>query len=117
MTEYIVDTDTCISCLREQHDIAKKIDNIGTWNCRISQITLAELRYGAECSVFSDRRHREIDEFCEYISVVPINNSVIDIYALQKARLRKRGLLIPDFDLLIGATAMSAWIRSVNRIF
>jgi tRNA(fMet)-specific endonuclease VapC len=64
------------------------------------------LRYGAECSDYPVRRHREVDEFCEYVSVISINDAVINIYAAQKAKMRKLGLLIADFDLLIGATAV-----------
>ena len=106
MTKFILDTDTCIFYLREQHGVAEKIDDVGIWNCSISQVTVAELRYGAECSDFHIRRHRQIDEFCRNVSIVPINDAIIHVYAVQKANLRNLGLLIPDFDILIGATAL-----------
>ena len=106
MSKFLLDSDTSISCLRKRHGIAEKVCDIGVWNCRISQVTVAELRYGAECSDYPVRRHRDVDEFCEYVSVVPINDAIINVYAAQKARMRKHGLLIADFDLLIGATAV-----------
>jgi len=106
MTKFLLDSDTCISCLRKRGGIAGKISSIGVWNCSISQVTVAELRYGAECSNYPIMRHEEVSEFCDHVSVIPINNNIIDIYAVQKARLRKLGLLIPDFDILIGATAL-----------
>ena len=106
MTKFLLDSDTSIFCLRKRHGIAEKVCDIGVWNCCISQVTVAELRYGAECSEFSTRRHHEIDEFCDYVSVIPINDTIVNVYAVQKARLRKCGLLIADFDLLIGATAV-----------
>jgi tRNA(fMet)-specific endonuclease VapC len=106
MTKFILDSDTSIFCLRGRHGIAERIRDIGVWNCCISQVTVAELRYGAECSDYFIRRHREIDELCESMSIVPISNAIIHVYAVQKARMRKLGLLIPDFDLLIGATAV-----------
>lgn len=31
----------------------------------------------------------------------------MDIYAKEKAKLRKQGLLIDDFDILIGSTAVA----------
>ena len=31
----------------------------------------------------------------------------MDIYAKEKARLRKHGMLIDDFDILIGSTAIA----------
>jgi len=106
MTKFILDSDTSIFCLRKRHGVAEKICDVGVWNCSISQVTVAELRYGAECSDYPIRRHREVGEFCEYVSVVPINDAIISIYAAQKARMRKLGVLIADFDLLIGATAV-----------
>jgi tRNA(fMet)-specific endonuclease VapC len=30
----------------------------------------------------------------------------LDIYAFEKAKLRRKGLLIDDFDILIGATSI-----------
>ena len=106
MSKFLLDSDTSIFCLRKQHGIAERICDVGVWNCSISQVTVAELRYGAECSDYPVRRHREVDEFCEYVSVISINDAIINIYAAQKAKMRKLGLLIADFDLLIGATAV-----------
>jgi len=106
MTKFLLDTDTCIFYLRERSDIVEKISNVGVWNCSISQVTVAELRYGAECSDYHIRRHRQIDELCHNVSIVPINDAIIQVYAIQKARLKNLGLLIPDFDLIIGATAL-----------
>jgi tRNA(fMet)-specific endonuclease VapC len=106
MTTFLLDSDMCIFCLRKRYDIAEKVSDIGVENCCISQVTVAELRYGAECSVSPARRHREVDEFCGHVSVIPINDKIIGMYAIQKAKLRQQGLLIADFDLLIGATAL-----------
>jgi tRNA(fMet)-specific endonuclease VapC len=38
--------------------------------------------------------------------VKPIT-SCLDVFAHEKARLSKSGMIIPDFDLLIGATAIA----------
>ena len=40
------------------------------------------------------------------IQIMPIYPA-LDIYASEKARLQKSGKVIDDFDLLIGATAVS----------
>ncbi len=106
MKRFLLDSDTCIFYLRKRYDIAGKISSAGVWNCSISQVTVAELRYGAECSDFSRQSHDEIDEFCEFVSVAPVNDAIIHVFASEKARLRKLGQLIPDFDLLIGSTAV-----------
>jgi tRNA(fMet)-specific endonuclease VapC len=47
-----------------------------------------------------------IDDFAKEVTNVPIFNS-LGIYAKEKAKLRKSGNLIDDFDILIGATAVA----------
>jgi len=47
-----------------------------------------------------------VDDFAKVITIVPIFNS-LSIYAKEKARLRKTGTLIDDFDILIGTTAVA----------
>lgn len=47
-----------------------------------------------------------MEAFIPKFFVVPIYNS-LDIYAKEKARLRKQGLMIDDSDILIGATAVA----------
>ena len=46
-----------------------------------------------------------VEAFIPKFAIIPIFNS-LDIYAKEKAKLRKQGLLIDDFDILIGTTAV-----------
>lgn len=105
LTKYLLDTNICIFFFKGKHQLSEKIESIGLDNCYISEITLAELRYGAENSNNPLKHHQIVEEFQEKIQIIPIFNS-IDVYAKEKARLRKLGNLIDDFDLLIGATAI-----------
>jgi tRNA(fMet)-specific endonuclease VapC len=47
-----------------------------------------------------------IDAFAQELTIVPIFNA-LNVYAREKAKLRKSGKLIDDFDILIGATAVA----------
>ena len=80
----------------------------------VSEVTIAELKFGAENSHNKERNRKTIDNFCKVFSVIPIYNA-LDIYAKEKARLRKKGLPLDDFDLLIGATAISNDLLLVTR--
>ena len=84
----------------------KKIAEIGEENCFISEITIAELKYGVENSKTPDMMRVIVEAFIQKFSIVPIFNS-LDIYAREKARLRKQGMLVDDFDILIGSTAIA----------
>lgn len=47
-----------------------------------------------------------VNAFIPNFFILPVYDS-LDVYAREKARLRKQGLMIDDFDILIGATAIA----------
>jgi tRNA(fMet)-specific endonuclease VapC len=106
MEKYLLDTNICIFFLKGKYNLNEKIKKVRLDNCCISEVTLAELKYGAECSDRISDNLKMIDDFAKEVKIVPIFNS-LGIYAKEKARLRKSGKLIDDFDILIGATAIA----------
>ncbi len=104
--KYLLDTNICIYYMKGLFDLDKKINKIGSENCYISEITLAELKFGVENSVQKSKNKLALDIFLNGITILPIYNS-LDFYAREKARLRKKGNTVDDFDLLIGASAVS----------
>lgn len=114
MKKYLLDTNICIHFLGNEYNIKEKIEKAGLENCLVSEITIAELKFGAENSQNKEKNRKTIDEFVKRFSIIPIYNS-LDIYATEKARLRKKGKSLDDFDLLIGATAISNNFILVTR--
>jgi tRNA(fMet)-specific endonuclease VapC len=84
----------------------KKFETVDSENCFISEITLAELKFGVENSEKKVANKKALDNFLSGVKIVPIFHS-LDLYAKEKARLRKSGMGIDDFDLLIGVTAVT----------
>lgn len=122
MKRYLLDTNICIYFLRNRFDIDKRIATVGWNNCCISEITVAELLYGAERSNDVEKNVRLVEEFCNCIDTIPIKE-VLTVYARQKVILRKKGTPIDDLDLFIGATAVAYQyimvtenIRHLNRL-
>jgi len=113
MDKYLLDTNICVFFFRGKYGLDKKLKEVGIDNCYISEITLAELKYGAECSNKVEENRKLIDEFAQNITVLPIFNS-LSVYAMEKARLRKAGSLVDDFDLLIGCSAVANWLTLVT---
>lgn len=72
----------------------------------ISEITLAELRFGVAKSGQREKNAEALNKFLTGVQVLPISQA-IDLYAEEKARLQKAGTPLDDFDLLIGATALA----------
>jgi tRNA(fMet)-specific endonuclease VapC len=108
--KYLLDTNICIYFLRGKYDINERINAVGIENCAVSEITLAELVYGAEYSSNPKKNHRLITDLTEQIAVI----SILE-YGRQKAQLRKLGTLISDFDLLIGSTAIANKLTMVTQ--
>ena len=106
MKKYLLDTNICIFYFKEKYGVQKRLQQIGCENCAISEITLAELVYGAECSADIEKNMIIINNFIRRVQVLSVMNS-IEIYAKEKARLRKTGNMIDDLDIFIGATAIA----------
>jgi tRNA(fMet)-specific endonuclease VapC len=88
------------------YDLKTKILSAGPENCFISEITLAELKFGVENSQAKEKNAAALVNFLTGVIIIPVFPS-LDIYAKEKAILRKAGQPLDDFDLLIGATAIS----------
>ncbi|ADR20578.1 nucleic acid-binding protein [Marivirga tractuosa] len=104
--QYLLDTSICIFFLRGELDLKDRIYQIGRENCFISEISVFELKYGAENSNNPKKSHKAVNDFLKGLSIIPIYECV-DLYAKEKTRLRKQGTPMHDeFDLLIGISAL-----------
>lgn len=104
--KYLLDTNICVHFLRGKFEIDKVLKVKGLENCYISEITVLELRFGAENSADQVKSHKAVDTFLKGIVIIPIYGS-IKKYAEEKVRLNNLGKPQNDeFDLFIGATAI-----------
>lgn len=55
-----------------------------------------------------------LETFQTKIEILPIFPA-LDIYAIEKARLKTKGKILDDFDLLIGSTAIFNGLTLVTR--
>jgi len=112
--QYLLDTNICIYLFKGQFNLNKRVLDVGLKNCAISEITYAELIYGAEKSEKREANLDLIENFANKIVILPIFNG-IKIFAKEKVKLRRMGKIISDFDLLIGATAIANKMKMVTR--
>ena len=107
MKKYLLDTNICIYFTKGLYDLKEKITEIKVENCFISEITIAELKFGIENSDSANREQNRkvINSFIAGINVLPIF-PCLDFYAREKTQLRKLGTPTDEFDLLIGSTAV-----------
>ena len=89
------------------YDLNEKFERAGSENCFISEITIAELRFGVENSQRTRKKQESIKQFSlRYTSHSYLRVSVIPMQK-KKPGLRKAGTPLDDFDLLICSTAVS----------
>ena len=105
MRNYLLDTNICIYFIKGLYQLDQKIEKAGAENCFISEMTVAELKYGVENSKTPEVMRPIVEAFIPKFAVIPVYDA-LDVYASEKARLRRLGLMVDDFDILIGATAI-----------
>lgn len=105
MKKYLLDTNICIYFLKGQFDLQSKLEASTNELFYVSEITIAELKFGAENSIHKEKNRKNVELFQKKYEILPIFPA-LDLFAIEKARLRQKGKPLDDFDLLIGATAI-----------
>ncbi|WP_303207403.1 type II toxin-antitoxin system VapC family toxin [Bacteroides oleiciplenus] len=105
MKGYLLDTNICIFYMKGRYQLDEKIAKVGQNNCYISEITVAELLFGAARSANKEKHLKQIAIFIGQFKILPIYNA-LSVFADKKAELYAKGQPIDDFDILIGATAI-----------
>jgi tRNA(fMet)-specific endonuclease VapC len=103
--KYLLDTNICAYFFNGKFNLTEKIDEVGFENCCVSEITIAELKYGIAKSTHKEKNQKVLEIFQAKIFILPIFPA-LDIYSTEKARLKTKGKMLDDFDLLIGSTAI-----------
>ena len=104
MAQYLLDTNVLISMFRNKGKVRKHILEVGFPNCYVSEISIAELFYGA-AKGGRKQNFEDVNNVLRQFEVLPIY-SCLENYGHIKALLERQGQRIDDFDLLIGATAL-----------
>ena len=104
MYKYILDTNICIEYFKRRNGVAEKIAQIDFKELCISEITYAELLFGALHSKSVERHLNEVNDLKNDIGTIAITETIKD-YAEIRQHLVSNGLSVEDFDILIGATA------------
>ena len=109
MEKYILDTCTWIEWFQRRNGVPERMRAVGRQRIYASEVSLAELTFGAYNSSDYERHIKEPDVLRKTATVLPIGD-VFHEYAQIRCALKKiRKSLdkeIGNFDILIGATAL-----------
>ena len=105
MKRYLLDTDIVVFFLRNNRKVYDHIRVLSPQQVFVSDVTVAELEYGNHCSGRYEENKALLDNFLMQVNVVPFADA-IPLYAKERYRLRRSGLSIMDFDLVIACTSI-----------
>ena len=106
MTTYLVDTDWIIDFLKGKQEVVEKLTVCADDGLAVSIISLAELFEGVHASTDPDRHMRGLDAFISGVEVLGVDREIAEEFGCQRARLRKQGRIIDNFDLIIGVSCV-----------
>jgi len=104
---FLIDTDILIYSLKNNETVIENFKTHSNSPMAISVITHGELLYGAYKSQQKISNLGKVHRIADIFPIVEISRTIIDTFAHLKADLSHKGITIDDFDLLIGATALS----------
>lgn len=102
---YLIDTDILIDFFKGKYKLNEKIKSVGLQNCFVSEITIAEITYGALKSSDVAKELENVHRVRANFKILSISEALA-LYSQERLRLEREGARIPDFDLLIGATSV-----------
>ena len=103
---FLLDTDWAIQARAGRNPGATVLLGLMHEGVGVSLATVGELYEGAIGSRNAAAQLDQIREFQDLFAVVSLDVDIMYRFAEIRSQLRRRGELIPDFDILIAATAL-----------
>ena len=104
---FLLDTDIIIYSLKGVDSVVKQFKDYSDIPKAISAVTYGELIYGANKSQQVTKNLAKIHSLRGIFPIIDVTDSIMECFGGLKADLSKQGITVDDFDLLIGATAIS----------
>jgi tRNA(fMet)-specific endonuclease VapC len=103
---YLIDTDWIIDYFNDAEPVASKIEELIEMGSGISIISLAELYEGIYNSRNAKIAEEKLIEFLNDVIVLEVNEEICKIFGKERGKLRSKGIVGGDFDLIIASTAL-----------
>ncbi len=113
--KYLVDSDVVADWLQGRSEAVTLLTSLHFQELAISLITYGEIHEGVLYSRDPQKAGQVFRLFCRNITILSINRSIMRHFGRLRGQLRTAGNVIPDFDLLIAATAMHYGLMLVTR--
>ena len=112
---HLVDSDYLVDALVGVPASVRVLERLSDEELGVSIVSYGEIFEGAFGASDPTARLERFRTFLGRFAVVPLSDPIMEIFARTRKRLRDTGLLIPDLDLLIGATAVHHDLTLLTR--
>lgn len=114
--KYMLDTNICIYAIKKKPgSVLKRLRSELDSGICISSVTLAELRFGVEKSLYPERNTVALSQFLVPLNVLPFDDTAAVEYGRICAFLQRKGTPIGTMDMLIAAHAKTVGIPLVTN--
>jgi predicted nucleic acid-binding protein len=103
---YILDTDWIINLLAGKKDAEERIQQFDPEEIVVSLVAVAEIYESAYNFANPEAHIKTFRSFLSNFQLLNLNLPIIEKFAEVRAHLRRKGQMISDFDILLGATAL-----------
>jgi tRNA(fMet)-specific endonuclease VapC len=103
---YLLDADWIIDALGGREPVAGRLARLAGSRIYVSYVTAGEVYERAFVYANPQAHLVSFRQFLSAYRLLTLTDPIVERFAEVRAHLRRRGDLIPDFDLLVGATAL-----------
>ena len=105
---YLLDTNICIYIIKQKPiGVLKRFETISPLDIGISMITVAELEYGVQKSLFPQQNQDALNKFLSPLMPYDFDFNASQVYGSIRSNLEKKGITIGSLDMLIAAHVLS----------
>ena len=107
MARFLLDSDILIYFLKGKSEVVSNVVRHPSEDLIISRINYTELLYGAYNSAKVESNLKVILPFLGQFEILEFDQTAAEIFAKEKARLKKLGTMMADMDLMIASIAIA----------
>ena len=115
MAKFLLDSDILIYFLKGKAQTVSQFAKYAANDLAISRINYTEVLYGAYNSAKTDKNLKVVVPFLENFEVFEFDRYAAEIFAKEKARLKRQGAMLADMDLMIASIAIANNLTLVSN--
>jgi len=115
MAKFLLDSDIIIYFLKGKAATVEEVIKHSADDLVTSRINYTELLYGAYNSARVESNLKTITQFLDNFEILEYTKEAAELFAKEKARLKKSGTIIADMDLMISSICIANGLTLVTN--